>query len=142
MLQVGCAPVIVSITFPFCSWEKVERRNCSEIAITGDASAASAFVFPVMCPNANFKAECTSSEEPGSNEMDGDARVLTAVKSTTSENLQRTMSEPFDIPILLDKTRQGTWPHLLPVFANKVNTELQSRMSDAFFIIYFLFFWW
>lgn len=46
MLQVGCAPVIVSITFPFCSRGKVERRNCSEIAITGDASAASPFVFP------------------------------------------------------------------------------------------------
>lgn len=47
MLQVGCAPVIVSITFPFCSWGKVERRNCSEIAITADAWAASPFVFPV-----------------------------------------------------------------------------------------------
>lgn len=43
------------------------------------------------------------------------------------------MSELFDIPILLDKTRQGTRPHLLLVFVNKVNTELQSRMSNAFF---------
>lgn len=43
------------------------------------------------------------------------------------------MSELFDIPILLDKTRQGTRPRLLPVFVNKVNTELQSRMSNAFF---------
>lgn len=46
------------------------------------------------------------------------------------------MSELFDIPILLDKTRQGTWPHLLPVFVNKVNTELQSRMSNAFFFFF------
>lgn len=43
------------------------------------------------------------------------------------------MSELFDIPILLDKTRQGTRPHLLLVFVNKVNTELQSRMSNVFF---------
>lgn len=43
------------------------------------------------------------------------------------------MSELFDIPILLDKTRQGTRPHLLFMFVNKVNTELQSRMSNVFF---------
>lgn len=58
MFQVGYAPVIVSIMFSFCSRGRVERHNCSEIAITNDASFALPFVSSVMCPYTNFKVEC------------------------------------------------------------------------------------
>lgn len=58
MFQVGYAPVIVSIMFFFCSPGKVERHNCSEIAITDDALPALPFVSSIMCPYENFKAEC------------------------------------------------------------------------------------
>lgn len=58
MFQVGYAPVIVSIMLSFCSPGKVERYNCSEIAITSDASFALPFVSFVMCPYTNFKVEC------------------------------------------------------------------------------------
>lgn len=44
MLQVGYAPVIVSIMSSFCSPGKFERHNCLEIAITSNASFALAFV--------------------------------------------------------------------------------------------------
>lgn len=93
---------------------KVERRNCSEIAITGDASAASPFVFAVMCPRANFKAGMRQARNsPAAMERDGEARTWSLrFRSTTSENLQRTMSQPFDIPFLLDKTTRGTRPQI------------------------------
>lgn len=57
MFQVGYAPVIVSITLSFCSPGKVERRNCSEIAITCDASFALPFVSSLACPYSNFKVQ-------------------------------------------------------------------------------------
>lgn len=113
MLQVGCAPLIVSITFAFCSRGKVERRNCSEIAITGRRLGRFALCLPpaVMCPDANFKAKrAAARNSPAAMEEMAGRTWAATVKSTTSENLQRTMPEPFDIPVLLDKTMRATWP--------------------------------